>query len=142
MLSVDVEVEFTCFVIKIDSSGDATYLVREVDWENIRSVVDVDALAVEVRLVEGDVDSLAVGNMLGKQRVPHSFHKELKCMGSVKKVLVVKAVGQVTKVFSLPEDLKKIQQIKTSITDLTCSEYFFTSLDLLNSGRLSVSVGT
>ena len=77
-LPVYGEGELTDFLVEIDSGCNAANIVREVDWEYRSSGAEGDACFIEVCLVEGDVDSLALGMVLGNQPVLLPSHEELK----------------------------------------------------------------
>ena len=84
-LPVDVKGELTNlshFQIEIDSSFDAANLVFEGDWEYRSKVAERNACFVEIGLVECDIDSLTLGEVLGKQHVLLPFNEKLEGMGS------------------------------------------------------------
>ena len=64
-LSVDVEDELAQFQIEIDVGFDAAHLVNKDDWENLSGIIEGNACFVVVGLVEGDVDCLVFGKVLG-----------------------------------------------------------------------------
>ena len=77
-LPVDVEDELAHFIVKINSCFDATNLVRKSDWENRNDIAEGNARFIEVCLVEGDVNCLALGMVLGNHPVLFPSHEELK----------------------------------------------------------------
>ena len=81
-LPVDVEGELTDFLVEINSGFDAANIVRDGYRAYRSSAAKGDACNFFVSLVEGDVDGLALCEVLSNQHVLHTFHKELECVGS------------------------------------------------------------
>ena len=84
-LPVDVEDELThlaLFLVKVDSGFYTIDLVTEGHREDRSNGIERDVSFVELGLVEGNVDGLTLSQVLGNQRVLHSFHEEVEGVGS------------------------------------------------------------
>ena len=64
-LPVDVEGELAHFLVEVNSRFNAANVVREGDRENRSSGAEGNASFIFVGLVESDVNSLVLGEMLG-----------------------------------------------------------------------------
>ena len=111
-LPVDVEdklSELTHFFEEIDSGFDAANLVREGDWEYRSSLFKGNACFEEFCLVEGDVDCLSLGMVLGEKYMFLPYDEKLEGVGSVKQVLVVDRLRLDSNAFGLLENLNKMK---------------------------------
>ena len=77
-LPVDVEGELTDFLVEINSGFDAANIVRDGYRAYRSSGAKGNASFIEVGLVEGDVDCLVLGKVLGNQHVLLPSHEELE----------------------------------------------------------------
>ena len=83
-LFIDVEDELahlTNILTKVDFGFNAADIVREDDWKHSIDVAEGFASAVEVGLVESEVDGLTLGQVLGHKRVLHPSHEEIEVVG-------------------------------------------------------------
>lgn len=79
-LLVHIEEELAEILIKIDVGFDATFLVRKSHWEDHIDLVERNLLEV-LLLVEDDFKGLALGSVLGIQRVLDTIHEEIEDVG-------------------------------------------------------------
>ena len=77
-LPIDVKGELTDFLVEIDSGFDAANIVRDGYRAYRSSSAEGNASLIEVGLVEGDVDCLVLGKVLGNQHVLFPSHEELE----------------------------------------------------------------
>ena len=90
-LPVDVKDELallTLFQVEVHSGFDATNIVRKSDRESISNGAEGDTSFMVVDLIEGNVDGLGLGKVLGNQYVLLTFNKEFEGVGSDRKYLL------------------------------------------------------